>query len=161
MKDLEVRIRYADLEVEFKGDPKDVSRKVFEWLNRNIPGFDVAVRLFQDPDYLELSETISEYIKSTNSGDIYLLGKASSLSMHLKILVTLSLMKILHEAGHRDSDASTLDELSKILSSSQKSVSSRLSELRSQGYIEKMRENKHTKYRITVRGLLYIMNKLK
>lgn len=160
MKDLEVKIRYADLEVEFKGDPKDVSRKVFEWLNRNIPGFDVAVRLFQDPDYLELSETISEYIKSTNSGDIYLLGKASSLSMHLKILVTLSLMKILYDAGHRDSDASTLDELSKILSSSQKSVSSRLSELRSQGYIEKMRENKHTKYRITVRGLLYIMNKL-
>ena len=160
MKDLEVKIRYADLEVEFKGDPKDVSRKVFEWLNRNIPGFDVAVRLFQDPDYLELSETISDYIKSTNSGDIYLLGKASSLSMHLKILVTLSLMKILYDAGHRDSDASTLDELSKILSSSQKSVSSRLSELRSQGYIEKMRENKHTKYRITVRGLLYIMNKL-
>jgi len=160
LKDLEVKIRYADLEVEFKGDPKDVSRKVFEWLNRNIPGFDVAVQLFQDPDYLELSETISEYIKSTNSGDIYLLGKASSLSMHLKILVTLSLMKILYDAGHRDSDASTLDELSKILSSSQKSVSSRLSELRSQGYIEKMRENKHTKYRITVRGLLYIMNKL-
>ncbi len=160
MKDLEVRIKYEGLEVEFRGSPKEVSKKVFEWLNRNIPGFDVAVKLFQDPDYLELSEVISEYIKTTNDGSIYLMEKASSLSMHLKILVTLSLMKILYDAGHRESDASTLDELSKILSSSQKSVSSRLSELRSQGYIEKMRENKHTKYRITVRGLLYVMNKL-
>ncbi len=160
MKDLEIRIKYEDLEVEFRGSPKEVSKKVFEWLNRNIPGFDVAVKLFQDPDYLELSEVISEYIKTTNDGDIYLMEKASSLSMHLKILVTLSLMKVLYDAGHRESDASTLDELSKILSSSQKSVSSRLSELRSQGYIEKMRENKHTKYRITVRGLLYVMNKL-
>lgn len=161
MKDLEVRIRYKDIEAEFRGDPKYVSRKVFEWLSRNIPGFDVAVSLFQDPDYLELSEVISQYIKTTSSGEIYLLKKASPLSMHLKILVTLSLIKILHAAGHRNSDALKLNELSEILSSPQKSVSSRLSELRNKGYIEKMRENKHTKYRITIRGLLYTMNKLR
>lgn len=160
MRDLEVKIRYRDLEVEFRGDPRDVSRKIFEWLNSNIPGFDIAVNLFKDPDYLELSEKISKYIKSTNSGDIYLLDESSSLSMHLKILISLSFMKILYVAGYRTSDASTLGELSRILSSSQKSVSSRLSELRNQGYIDKMRENKHTKYRINVRGLLYIMNRL-
>ena len=161
MNNLEVKIKYKDLEVEFKGDPKTVSQKVFEWMNKNIPGFDIASKLFHEPDYLELSELISEYVKSTNTGDIFLIGKSSSLSMHLKILIVLSLLRILADAGFRDTDATSLEELSRILASSQKSVSSRLSELRSQGYVEKMRESKHTKYKITVRGLLYIMNRLK
>ena len=160
MDELEIKIKYGDLEAVFKGPPSTVAKEVLKWVNEHIPGFIIASKLFHEPDYVELSDIISGYVKTTSEGRIYLTESARKFSMHIKILLVLSLIKILNYTGYREDDLATLEELASILISTQKSVSSRLSELKSYGYIEKLKEGKQTKYRITIRGLLYLVNKL-
>jgi len=161
VNNLEIIIKYKDMEISLRGSPEEVTKEALKWINKNVPGFIIASKLFYEPDYIELTEVISKYIKSTSNGDLYFLDTARRFSMHIKILLILSLIRILNYTGYRDTDQATLEELSKILVSTQKSVSSRLSELKSYGYIDKLKEGKQTRYKITVRGLLYLINKLK
>ena len=161
MASLEVKIKYNDLEVEFNGPPEQVVKEILKWVSKHIPGFIIATNLFHEPDYIELSELISKYIKTTSDGNIFLLDSAGSLSMHIKILLILSMMKVLNDSGYRNGETASLEELASILVSSQKSVSSRLSELKALGYIDKIKQGKQTRYKVTVRGLLFLMNKLK
>ena len=161
MDEMEVKIKYGDLEAIFKGSSENVSREVIEWLNKYIPGIRVATSLFYEPDYLELGRVISNYIRTSKEGEIFLLDNADQLSMHVKILMILSLARILRYSNFRDDESMTLDELSSILAASQKSVSSRLSELRAHGYIDKLREGKTSRYRVTIKGLIHLLSKLR
>ncbi len=159
MTDLKVHLKYGDLEADFEGDPLEVKEQVMLWLDKVVPGMRLASTLFIEPDYKALSEKLSRVAKATMDGEIVLLEEADGLSMQLKILSALGLSKVLHVSGLRREESMTLDQLSSIVVSTPKSVSSRLSELRSMGLVEKV-GGKPVRYKISLRGLLYLLEKL-
>jgi len=159
-RELEVYLRYGDLEAEFKGDPETVRNEVIRWLDKVVPGFLLATNVLIEPDYRSLAEKLSRYVNATRSGDIILLNESSALSMQMRVLATLGMAKILYLSELREDESMTLEELSSIVVSTPKSVSSRLSELRSNGLVEKVVRSKPVKYRITLSGLLHLLDKL-
>jgi len=154
MPDIYVKIRYKDLEAIFEGDLDSVYREVLRWFNKYIPALDIAQKLIIDIDYSKLADLLSRYIFFTREGDIILRDEADKFSQHNKILLVLSGAKLLEFTGKRESSGVSLEELSRILRSSTKSLSSRLSELKNIGYINKDRRNKNVVYSISIKGLI-------
>jgi len=154
MPDIYVKIRYKDVEATFEGDIDSVYKEILRWFNKYIPALDIAQKLIIDIDYSKLADLLSRYIFFTREGDIILRDEADKFSQHNKILLVLSSAKLLEFTGKRESSGVSLEELSRILRSSTKSLSSRLSELKNIGYVNKDRRNKNVVYSISIKGLI-------
>jgi DNA-binding transcriptional ArsR family regulator len=161
MDELYVKIRYKDIEAEFKGTPDEIYQAITRWIVNFIPSLDIASKLMYDIDFGKLAETLSNYVFITKDGDVILKDSANTLSLHNKILLVLSTLRLLEFLGKREKSSIPLDELSKIIASTPKTSSSRLSELRNLGYVERERENRSVFYKITIKGLLYLQNRLR
>lgn len=160
MESIYVKIRYKDMEIELEGSMEEVYQEIRKWFMRYLPSIEIAEKLLLDIDFHKLAKQLSNYVYITNEGDVILRDSSNELSLHNKILIVLSSLRLLEYLGKRPSSHITLDDLSKIVVSTTKTISSRLSELRSMGYVERNRENKNVVYKITLRGLLYLQNKL-
>ncbi len=156
---IKVDIKYRDLEVSFEGEVNEVYRQVIKWFNKILPAIDIAEKLILDIDFERLASKLGKYIYISRDGEVVLKPSSDKLSLHNKLLLILAMFKLLEFIGKRSSSA-TLSELSHLLNTSAKTISSRLSELKSMGYIERIRENKNVKYKISLRGLLYIEDKI-
>ncbi len=157
---LEAYLKYGELEARFIGSPEEVREEVINWLNTVVPSFSLATKVLVEPDYNALAEKLAKYVQATKDGSIVLTDESNGLSMQLRVLSVLGLTKILSLSDIRDDESMTLEELSAIVVSTPKSVSSRLSELRSMGLVERVVKSKPVKYRITLRGLLHLLEKL-
>ena len=160
MDEIYVKIKYKDIEAEFRGAPDEIYKAITRWVIDFIPSLDIAGRLMYDVDFRKLANMLSNYVFITKEGGIILKESTNNLSLHNKILLVLSTLRLLEFLGKREKASISLDELSKIISSTPKTSSSRLSELRNLGYIERERENRSVSYKITIKGLLYIQSRL-
>jgi DNA-binding transcriptional ArsR family regulator len=159
MSKIKVRVVFEDLEYNAEGDPDSVLRSVLKWVYEVIPGVDLARKLMIDIDYVKLSEVLSRYVSITSDGSIIFKEDVPKrLSLSNKILLALGVSKLIYQLGKKDLDGIYLGELAKCVISSSKTVSSRLSELFSSGYVEKDRLEGGVLYRITVKGLLKILS---
>jgi len=156
---IKVDIKYRDLEVSLEGEVDEVYRQVIKWFNKILPAIDIAEKLILDIDFERLASKLEKYINISRDGEIVLKPLSDKFSLHNKLLLILAMFKLLEFIGKRPSSV-TLSELSHLLNASAKTISSRLSELKSMGYIERIRENKNVKYKISLRGLLYIEDKI-
>ena len=160
MDDIYVKIKYKDIEAEFSGKPDEIYEAITRWIINFIPSLDIAGKLVYDIDFKKLADMLSNYVSITRNGDVILKESTSNLSLHNKILLVLSTLRLLEFLGKREKPSIPLDDLSKIITSTPKTTSSRLSELRNLGYVERERENRSVVYKITIKGLLYIQNRL-
>lgn len=159
MNKISVRIKYGDIVYEVEGSTEEVLTDIIRWINNIIPTFNLAKRLLIDIDYQKLIESISKYGGLTSDGDILIYSEHNkSLSLSNKILILLSLRHIQYKFGYVDEEALPLNMIARKLSSSNKTTSSRLSELYSQGYVSKDRRNGSVAYKITMKGLLKVLS---
>ena len=159
MNKVVVKVSYKDMEYVVEGDPEDVIRNIIKWLEGVIPTLDIAERLTVDVDYVKLSDILSKYKMVSRDGDIiYREDVPRKLSLSNKILLTLGTTKLLYNLGKRSIEGIYLHELSKNIGASSKTVSSRLSELYSSGYVDKDRTDEGILYKITIKGLLRILS---
>lgn len=142
-----------------EGDPEYVVRNILSWIYKVIPGIDLARKLMVSIDYQRLIEALSKYICVSNKNEIIFKEKpVQKLSLSNKILIVLGTANLLYHLDKRDVDGLLLQNLSKHLSSSSKTVSSRLSELYSSGYVDKEKTEKGVLYKITLKGILKLLN---
>lgn len=159
MSRIKVKVLFNDLEYTAEGEPEDVLRSVFQWIYSVLPEVDLAKRLMVDIDYVRLSEILARYVMASKEGEIiFREDLPQRLSLSNKILLALGLSKLLFQLGKRDINGIYLHDLAKYVVSSTKTVSSRLSELFSSGYVEKDKLEDGVLYRITIKGLLKILS---
>lgn len=156
---IRVSIEYEGLNYVVEGDPEYVVRNVLDWIYNSLPQIDLARRLMLNVDYQKLSEVLSRYVYISREGEVVFKENSEQrFSQSNKILIALGLANLLYHIGKRDVNGYLLQELSKYLSSSSKTVSSRLSELYSLGYVDKEKTEKGVLYRITLKGILKLLN---
>jgi|Deesub1362A_J573_1020465.scaffolds.fasta_scaffold00001_485 DNA-binding transcriptional ArsR family regulator len=159
MPKIKVTVVLDGMEYTVEGDPESVLRNVLQWVYKIMPEVDLARRLMVDIDYMRLSDVLSKYVMTSEEGDIIFKEDIPQrLSLSNKILIALGLSKLLYQLGKRDEDGIYLHELAKYVVSSTKTVSSRLSELYSTGYVEKNKMEDGVLYRITIKGLLRLLS---
>ncbi len=157
---IKVNVRYKDIEFSAEGAPEHVMKSLLEWIRKYLPEIDVASKLRVDIDYIKLSEIIGKYAGYTDNGEIILKEEASKLSMSLRILIILAMANILYKLGLRASPELTIHEISYNIPTTLKTISSRLSELKSEGLIKKRKTDKGVVYWISIKGILKILNQL-
>ena len=157
---IKVHIKYKGIEASLEGDLETVYKEIIKWFNKILPSLQIAEKLIVDVDFQKLASKLEKYIGLSREGEVILKENSRTLSLHNKILIILSLYRIMEFTGLKKSSSITLSELSNLLNTSSKTVSSRLSELRNMGYIERIKENKSVKYKINIRGLLFIESRL-
>ncbi len=159
MSKIKVTVVFKDLEYIAEGDPESVLRSVLQWVYKVVPGVDLARKLTVDIDYMRLSEVLSRYVLASPDGEIiFKEDLPQRLSLSNKILLALGLSKLLFQLGKSETDGIYLHDLAKYVVSSTKTVSSRLSELFSTGYVEKDKMDEGVLYRITIKGLLKLLS---
>ena len=142
-----------------EGDPDYVVKNILNWIYNILPEIDLARKLMLKIDYQKLVNILSKYAYvSENNEVIFKEDSEQKLSLSNKILISLGLANLLHHLGKHDVNGLLLQNLSKYLSSSNKTISSRLSELYSSGYVEKEKTEDGVLYRITLKGILKLLN---
>ena len=114
MESIYVKIKYKDIEIELEGSMEEVYREIRKWFMRYLPSIEIAEKLLLDIDFHKLAKQLSNYVYITNEGDVILRDSSSVLSLHNKILIVLSSLRLLEYLGKRSSSHITLDDLSKI-----------------------------------------------
>ncbi len=151
---ISVKIEWEGNSIELQGDPETVVREVESFLLKSIPQISLAKKLQVSIDAQDLSEIISPLVRVTPRGEIIMLIALDKVSLSDRILITLIAQKFLFLTGASEGDHLSLRDVSSRVFASLKSASSRLSELNSQGLIEKERVKGQTRYCVTIHGIL-------
>ena len=156
---IKVSVEYEDLSYVVEGDPEYVVRNILNWIYDILPEIDLARKLMFKVDYQKLIEILSKYAYASENGEvIFKEDSEQKLSLSNKILIALGLANLLYHLGEHGVNGILLQSLSKYLSSSSKTISSRLSELYSSGYVDKEKTEEGVLYRITLKGILKLLN---
>jgi len=157
---LKMRIEYDGKVFEFEGDIDELYKEVILFFNKIIPTYKLASEILVNIDINDLVNIIKPYLQISKDGDMIFTESGEALSMSNKIITLLIGAKLLNLLGIRRGDSLSLQELSKYLSSTTKSASSRLSELYSKGFVEKYKDDEGVKYKVTLKGIVYFGRKL-
>ena len=134
-------------------------KNILSWVYNILPEIDLAKKLLFKVDYQKLADTLSKYAYVSNDGEIIIKENTDQkLSLSNKILIALGLANLLYHISKYNADGLLLQTLSKYLSSPSKTVSSRLSELYSSGYVEKEKTDEGVLYKITLKGILKLLS---
>ena len=157
---MKVKIVYEDKVLEFDGDVEEVYKQIISFFNKVIPAFELANKILVNIDINDLVNILQPYLQISREGDMIFTENGEALSMSNKIVVLLIGAKLLNALGIRQVDSLSLHEISQYIASTSKSVSSRLSELYSKGFVERYKEEGTVKYRVTLKGIVYFSRKL-
>ena len=152
-------MKYENLSYEIEGEPEYVMRNVLDWIYNILPEINLAKKLLFRVDYQKLADILSKYAFVSSEGEIIIKEDIDQkLSLSNKILIALGLANLLYHIGKCNVNGFLIQTLSKYLSSTNKTVSSRLSELYSSGYVDKEKTNEGILYKITLKGILKLLN---
>jgi len=146
-----VLVKYGELEVKFEGPVEEVWRSVNKFFGELIPVFDLARRATITLDLPELVEETKDLVGISPSGEVILLADRRRLPDRDVIMLGLLGAYIGYKLGKREKDTLTSAQIRKMLEKNAKITSTRLSELKRQGWIEKTERGE---YRITHLGIL-------
>lgn len=155
-----VKLKWRDREVELMGSPEDVIREVEKFVLKYIPTISLAEKLSVSIDARDLAEILSPFIKISGVEVVLSDEISNKASQSDKVLLVLAARKLMYLLGRVDSDYMALDEVSGLVGSSNKSTSSRLSELYSQRLVDRRRSGNKVFYRITVGGILRLKKRI-
>jgi len=152
---LHVTISYKDIKTEFSGNLENVIISVNHFLSKQIPSLELAEKITINYSISDLIDKFQDYIKITSEGPRIWL---SNRKLSDKDVVCLQLIstKISHMIGNSQSSLMSLQELHTSTNLKPKSISSRLSEVTKNGYVERDQTDNGTKYKITTQGIFWL-----
>ncbi|MFQ5710645.1 MAG: hypothetical protein ACE5GD_02575 [Candidatus Geothermarchaeales archaeon] len=154
VSEIYVRIDWEGNTLEFRGDPEKVVREVESFLMKTIPQISLARKIQISIDAQDLTDIISPLVRVTPTGEVVLLVAHDKASLSERVLIFLMAQKFLFLTGMSREDHLSLQAIASKVIASQKSTSSRLSELYTRGFIEKKRIDGQIRYWVTVQGIL-------
>ncbi len=146
---VEVTIRYRDLEKTIKGSPDDVFRGVFQFLSETIPAFDIVSRVTLTVNFADFLKEAAGVFAVTPEG-VVVLTPPEALTDRELVLLYLVRAKVAFETGRSDKETLLASDLISFTGKGSGTMAGRLSELSGEGLVERIGKGE---YRVTTFGL--------
>ncbi|KYH37959.1 MAG: hypothetical protein AYL29_001410 [Candidatus Bathyarchaeota archaeon B24] len=148
MSQLRVKVFFEGGAAEFSGTVEDVARGFLKFLMELYPEIKLVRNLSLSLDLEEVSEALKGLIAI--HPEPVILVDTGSLTVSESCLLALITKYLAYMFGKSDKPSASLEELSKQLAKSRKTLSARLSELLNRQLVEKLERGE---YKITLKGL--------
>jgi hypothetical protein len=147
--EVEVTIRYRDVQNTVKGNPDQVFRAVFQFLAENIPAYDVVSKITLVVDFADFLKETAGVFAVTPEG-VVVLTPPEALTDRELVLLYLVRAKIGFETGRSEKETLLASDLVSLTGKGSGTVAGRLSELSGEGLVERTGKGE---YRVTTFGL--------
>ena len=151
---VEVTIRYRDVEKTIKGNPEEVFRGVFLFLSQTIPALEIVSRITLTVDFADFLKEAAGVFAVTPEG-VVVLTPLEALTDRELVLLYLVRGKIAHETGKSEKETLLASDLISFTGKGSGTVAGRLSELSGEGLVERTGKGE---YRVTTFGLHHFRN---
>lgn len=145
---LEVTLRHAGIEKIVLGKPDDVLRELMTYLTTVFPALPIVLKVVLTVDNKEFLESCAGNLAATPEG-LVVLKETSNLKDRELLVLHLAGARLMSMLGRRESDAITLEELTRVMGRPTGTVAGRLSELWKEQLIERVGKGS---YRLTTMG---------
>ena len=147
--DIEVTIRYRDVEKTIKGSPDDVFRDAFKFLSETIPALDTVSRITLTVNFADFLKEAAGVFAVTPEG-VVVLTPPEALTDRELVLLFLVRAKVGYETGRSEKETLLASDLISFTGKGSGTVAGRLSELSGEGLVERTGKGE---YRVTTFGL--------
>lgn len=154
-KQLKVQIEANGLRYEASGTTEEIVPQILEFLSQAVPTYDLARKLLYVTDLAALSDTIADYAKMTNTGQLLL--TRNELPADKSILVILFMAHLASKTAKRDSDSLSIEEIANGVGKASKTIRNVIVELQKSGFIER---EERGMYKVTGKGLMQLETSL-
>jgi hypothetical protein len=148
--DLELLVKYKDLEAKFTGTPNDVIRSFLKFVGQVLPGYELVSGLTLTVDLEGLLEQVKELIAFTPEGIVVTMPKEKLGGEREVILLHLVKTYVGYMTGRLEKDSLLAKDIMALTGGKSSSVAARLSELTSLGWVERVGRGE---YRLTTLGV--------
>jgi len=146
---IEVTIRYRDVEKTIKGTPEDVFRGVFQFLSETIPALAVVSKITLTVNFADFLKDAAGVFAVTPEG-VVILTPLEALTDRELVLLYLVRAKVGFETGRSEKETLLASDLISFTGKGSGTVAGRLSELSGEGLVERTGKGE---YRVTTFGL--------
>lgn len=146
---IEVTIRYRDVEKTIKGSPEDVFRGVFQFLSETIPALAVISKITLTVNFADFLKDAAGVFAVTPEG-VVILTPLEALTDRELVLLYLVRAKVGFETGRSEKETLLASDLISFTGKGSGTVAGRLSELSGEGLVERTGKGE---YRVTTFGL--------
>jgi predicted transcriptional regulator len=154
-KQVKVQIEANGLHCEASGTAEEIIPQILHFLSQSVPTYDLARRLLYVTDLAGLSDTIADYAKMTNTGQLLL--TRNDLPADKAILVILFMAHLANKTAKRDSDSLSIEEIANGVGKAPKTIRNVIVELQRSGFIERAERGM---YKVTAKGLMQLETSL-
>ena len=152
---LELTIKYKDVEAKFSGSPEEVIRAFFSFMGKVLPTFDLASDLALAIDIGDLLENVKGLIAFTPEGPVVTVPREKLGGDKNVIMLNLIKAYIGYKTGRLEKDSVSMSEIASLTGIKSRTVAARLSELTSAGLVERVGRGE---YRITTLGVKFFLD---
>ena len=146
---VEVVIRYRDVEKTIRGRPEEVFRGVFQFLSETIPALDVVSRITLTVNFADFLREAAGIFAVTPEG-VVVLTPLEALTDRELVMLYLIRAKVAFETGKSEKETLLASDLISFTGKGSGTVAGRLSELSGEGLVERTGKGE---YRVTTFGL--------
>lgn len=147
--EVEVIIRYRDLEKTIKGSPDQVFRGIFQFLSEIIPALDIVSKTTLSVNFADFLKEAAGVFAVTPEG-VVVLTPPEALTDRELVLLYLVRAKVGFETGRSEKETLLASDLISFTGKGSGTVAGRLSELSGEGLVERTGKGE---YRVTTFGL--------
>ena len=146
---VEVVIRYRDVEKTIRGKPEEAFRGVFQFLSEIIPALDVVSRITLTVNFADFLREAAGVFAVTPEG-VVVLTPLEALTDRELVMLYLIRAKVAFETGKSERETVLASDLISFTGKGSGTVAGRLSELSGEGLVERIGKGE---YRVTTFGL--------
>jgi hypothetical protein len=154
---LEVVIKYKDVETKFTGTPDSVIRSLLNYVSQVLPSYELVSGLTLTVDFEDLLRNVKGLIAFTPEGIVVTVPKEKLGGERDIILVHFVKSYIGFKTGQMEKDSLTMGDIKSLTGGKSGTVGARLSELTSSGWVERVGRGE---YRITTLGLKSVLDEI-
>jgi hypothetical protein len=147
---LELHVKYKDLEVKFTGTPDDVIRSFLKYVRQVLPGYELISGLTLTADLEDMLKRVKGLIAFTPEGIVVTAPREKLGGEREVILLHLVKAYVGYKTGRLEKDSLMTSEIMSLTGGKSGSVAARLSELTSLGWVERVGRGE---YRMTTLGV--------
>jgi len=156
-ENLELTVKYKDMEVKFTGKPDDVVRSFLGFVGKVLPAYELASSLSLTVDIGRLLESIRGLIAFAPEGPIVTAPKEKLRGERETIILHLIKAYTGYQIGRLEKDSLTTAEVTSLTGAKPGTIGARLSELSNLGWVERVGRGE---YRITTLGVKVFLDEI-
>lgn len=156
-ENLELIVKYKDIEAKFTGRPDEVIRSLLNFISRVLPAYDLAAQLVLSIDIEDLLRGVSGLIAIAPEGPILTVPRERLGGDRNAILANLVKAYIGYRLGRLEKDSLSVADLVSATGCKSGTIAARLSELTDMRLVERVGRGE---YRATTLGVKFFLEEV-